>query len=139
VPFIVALTQVTSLSLRHVNMLKSEKGISLIETIVAVAILGIISAAFLGALATTSSARAENDERTSSKILAESIMENIKTENYTASYTPAIPPEFEGYTATVDTTNERNGNIQKIVITITHHRHEVLTLESYKVNRTQEE
>ena len=136
VPFIVALTQVTSLSLRHVNMFKSEKGISLIETIVAVAILGIISAAFLGALATTSTARATNDERTSSKILAESILENIKSENYTASYTPAIPPEFEGYTANVSTTSERNGNIQKIVITVSHHRHEVLTLESYKVDRT---
>jgi Tfp pilus assembly protein PilV len=42
-------------------MMKSEKGISLIETIVAVVILGIIAVAFLSALATTSAARATND------------------------------------------------------------------------------
>jgi prepilin-type N-terminal cleavage/methylation domain-containing protein len=116
--------------------MKSEKGISLLETLVAVAILGIISVAFLSALATTSTARATNEERTSAKILAESIIENIKTENFSASYEPAIPPEFPGYTASVTTASERNGNIQKITVTISHQSHQVLTLESYKVDRS---
>ncbi len=117
-------------------MMKSEKGISLIETIVAVVLLGIISASFLGALATTSSARATNEERTAAKILAETIMENIKTENYTISYNATIPDEFPGYAATVNATTERNGNIQKITVTVQHRNHDVLTLESYKVDRT---
>jgi prepilin-type N-terminal cleavage/methylation domain-containing protein len=117
-------------------MLKSEKGISLIETICAVAILGIIAVAFLSALATTSTARATNEERTSAKILAEGIIENIKTEQYSLSYEPFIPPEFVGYTAIVTTTNERNGNIQKIVVTIHHKGQDVLSLESYKVDRS---
>jgi prepilin-type N-terminal cleavage/methylation domain-containing protein len=116
--------------------LKSEKGISLIETICAVAIMGIIAVAFLSALATTSTARATNEERTSAKILAESIMENIKTENYTTVFDPVIPPEFPGYTANVIITNERNGNIQKIVVTITHKGQEVLSLEDYKMDRS---
>jgi prepilin-type N-terminal cleavage/methylation domain-containing protein len=120
----------------RIKMLKSQKGISLIETLAAVAILGIIAVAFLSALATTSTARATNDERTSAKILAESIIENIKTDSYTAEYTPVIPPEFPGYTASVTTTSERNGNIQKISVAISHKDHEVLTLESYKVDRT---
>jgi hypothetical protein len=124
----------------HFMMMKSEKGISLVETIVAVAILGIIAAAFLSALANTSSARATNDERTSAKILAESILENIKTENYSASYTPpqSLFDDFPGYTVPIpiNATNERNGNIQKIIITISHHNHEVLSLESYKVDRS---
>jgi type II secretory pathway pseudopilin PulG len=130
--------QITPLSLRHDNMFKNEKGISLIETIVAVVILGIIAVAFLSALATTSAARATNDERTSAKILAETILENIKSENYTTSYNPTIPDEFPGYTATVNATtpDERNGNIQKITITIQHHNHEVLALEGYKVDRS---
>jgi prepilin-type N-terminal cleavage/methylation domain-containing protein len=117
-------------------MLKSEKGISLIETICAVAILGIIAVAFLSALATTSTARATSEERTSAQILAESIIENIKTDNYSASYEPYIPPEFVGYTASVTTTSERNGNIQRIIVTIHHKGQDVLSLESYKVNRS---
>lgn len=116
--------------------MKSEKGISLIETIIAVVILSIISASFLGALATTSSARATNEERTAAKILAETILENIKTDNYTTSYNATIPDEFPGYSANVSTITERNGNIQKIIITIEHNNDDVLTLESYKVDRT---
>ena len=117
-------------------MMKSEKGISLIETLVALAILGIISASFLGALATTSSARATNEERTAAKILAETIMETIKTENYTPSYNATIPAEFPGYSATVEAEEERNGNIQRITITIQHSGDDVLILESYKTDRS---
>jgi prepilin-type N-terminal cleavage/methylation domain-containing protein len=123
-------------------MMKSEKGMSLLETIIAVAILGIISAAFLGALATTSTARATNEERTTAKILAESILENIKTEEYTTTYElDTVWPvdardNFPGYTPSLTTTTEKNGNIQKITVTISHHSHEVLSLESYKVDRS---
>lgn len=117
-------------------MMKSEKGISLIETLAAVAILSIICVAFLSALATTSTARATNQERTSAEILAQSIIENIKTDNYSATYATAIPSEFPGYTATITPTGERNGNLQKIIVTVFHQGHEVLTLESYKVDRS---
>jgi prepilin-type N-terminal cleavage/methylation domain-containing protein len=119
-----------------IKIIKNQKGLSLIETAAAVVILGIISVAFLSALATTSTARATNEERTSAKILAESIIENIKTDTYSVEYEPVIPPEFPGYTANVTATNERNGNIQKITVTITYKDHEVLTLESYKVDRS---
>jgi len=116
-------------------MMKSEKGISLVETLVAIAILGIISVAFLSALATTSTARATSEERTAAKILAESIIENIKTDDYLIEYEPVVPPEFTGYTASVITASERNGNIQKITVIISHQGEEVLTLENYKVER----
>jgi prepilin-type N-terminal cleavage/methylation domain-containing protein len=116
--------------------MKSEKGISLIETLVALAILAIISLAFLSALATTSTARATNQERTAAKILAETIMENIRMDTYGPSYNVTIPDEFNGYTATVNATGERNGNLQKIVVTIHHRDRDVLVLESYKVDRS---
>jgi prepilin-type N-terminal cleavage/methylation domain-containing protein len=116
-------------------MFKREKGISLIETLVAMAILSIISVSFLSALATTSTARATNEERSAAKILAETLMENIRMDNFASSYNTTVPDEFPGYSASVNATNERNGNIQKIVITIHHRDRDVLVLESYKVDR----
>jgi type II secretory pathway pseudopilin PulG len=121
--------------LEKVEPMKSEKGISLIETVVALTILAVIAVAFLSALATASTARATNQERTSSKILAETIMEDIKLDAFAPSYDVTIPDEFAGYAAIVNATTERNGNIQKIVITIQHLDRDVFVLESYKTQR----
>jgi len=116
--------------------MNSEKGSSLIETIVALALLGIISVAFLGALATTSNSRLIADEHVSARILAESQLEYIKKQTYAFSYDPVpIPAEYAGYSATIDVDNLRNGNIQKITVTVRHHDKDIETLESYKLNR----
>ena len=127
--------------LMKLKRLQGEKGISLLETIVAVVIMSIIGLGFLSALATTSSARATNEERTAAKILAEAVLEYIKTDNYSTEYTPpqSLFDDFPGYTIPIPVSaeNERNGNIQRIAITVTHHGHEVLTLETYKVDRSQ--
>jgi len=122
--------------IKMIKKIKGEKGISLLETVIAVAIMGIIAVAFLSALATTSSARAMNDERTAAKILAEGIIENIKGEDYSPTYDVVVPPEFPGYTVNVSTAVERNGNIEKITVSVYHKGHQVLTLESYKVDRS---
>lgn len=116
-------------------MMKSEKGITLIETIVAMALLGIIGVALLNGLATTSTARTTADERASAKILAECIMEEVKKEAYNSSYNITIPDEYAGYTANLTVTNFKNGSIQKLTVEIHHHDHEVLALDSYKVRR----
>jgi prepilin-type N-terminal cleavage/methylation domain-containing protein len=114
-------------------MFKGQKGFSLLETILALAILGAISASFMSGLASTSKARVVADERAAGKILAETLMEDIKSQPYEAYYTPAIPGEFPGYTATVSV--QENNYIQSINITIQHRDHDVLMLQSYKVNR----
>jgi prepilin-type N-terminal cleavage/methylation domain-containing protein len=114
--------------------MRGEKGFSLLETILALALLGIISACFLGATATTSSARVTADEKASGKILAESMMESIKKNTYAPSYDDVtVPAAFAGYSANI--TIEENNNIQDITISIIRRNHEVFALESYKVNR----
>ncbi len=114
----------------------TEKGASLIETLVALALMGIIAVSFMGGLATSSKSRSIADEHVSARLIAESQMEDIKKQTYSFSYdTAQIPPGYEGYSSTVAIDNMRNGNIQKITVAVRHHNRTIVTLESYKVNR----
>ena len=74
-----------------VRLMKSEKGFSLIEVMIAIALLGIIGTAFLGALSTASKAMFIADERATAESLARSQMEDVKSREYEA-YVPPPPP-----------------------------------------------
>jgi Tfp pilus assembly protein PilV len=116
--------------------MKREQGSSLIEVVIALALLGAIGVAFLSALATTSSSRAISNEHNAGRILAASQMESILNEAYSLSYHPVqVPPEYNGYTTAIDIDNLYDGNLQKITITVLHHDKNVTKLESYKVIR----
>jgi prepilin-type N-terminal cleavage/methylation domain-containing protein len=115
--------------------MKREKGFSLIEVIVALALLGIISVPLLSATATTSTSRVTSEERSSSKILAESIMDSIKKQPYSSSYNITVPDDYAGYIADVSVNNTQQYNLQKITVSIEHHGRDVLNLEGYKVKR----
>ena len=114
----------------------SEKGISLIETVIALALLAIIAIAFLGGLGTASQTLRLADERATAKTLAEKVMEDVKSQDFAVTYSVApIPAEYVGYTAQIDAQVLHDTNIQRIVVTIEHHSEEILFLEGYKVNR----
>ena len=141
-------------------MIKNEKGMSLIEVLIALAILGIVAAAFLSGLATASRALIIADERTTAESLARTEMEYVKSCKYTDRPTSwsyelpsgsppswdtdhTLPAGYDGYSLAVDGSifdADGDGNddtdIQKITVTVDHQNiEEVLTLEGYKVNR----
>ena len=60
----------------------SQKGLSLIEVLIAVAILGIVAVVFLSSLATSSKATIIADERTNAESLSRSELEYIKSQPF---------------------------------------------------------
>ena len=115
--------------------MKCEKGNSLIEVIVALALLGCISVLFLGSVVNSSNTRVTADGRASAKILAETVIDSVKKMPYDISYNVSVPSAFSTYSANLTVTSMSNGNIQRLAVVISHLGKEVLTLEGYKVNR----
>ena len=131
----------------------NSKGVSAIEVIIALAILGIVAVAFLGGLYTALNATSIADERSVAQSLAQSQMEYVKSCEYQVGASPSyeqtdVPsPDHAGYTISVDAppidpaTGAPLANpgddmgIQKITITIKHQGNEVFTLEGYKLDR----
>ena len=120
-----------------------EQGVALIETIVALAILGVVAVSFLSGLATTSKATFIADEQTTAESLARSQMEWAKNASYSYSatgYSPAPIPsgkDYIGYSAHISAEPLHNPDdgIQKITVTVKRSDRGVIRLEGYKVDR----
>ncbi|MFQ6122707.1 MAG: prepilin-type N-terminal cleavage/methylation domain-containing protein [Dehalococcoidales bacterium] len=120
-----------------------EQGVTLVETMVAMAILGAIAVAFLSGLATTSKAASLADERATAESLAQSQMEWVKNASYSynaTGYSPAPIPsgkDYINYSATIaaEPLHNPDDGIQKITVTVKHSDNEVIKLEGYKVDR----
>ena len=138
----------------HRLMGHSSRGFSLIEVIIALALLGIIAVAFLGALFTASKAILIADERATAESLARSQMEDVKNCSYEHGASPLYEqvdvesPTHPGYFISVDAppidpdtglplaNPDEDKSIQKIIVTVDHHEEsEVIVLEDYKVDR----
>jgi prepilin-type N-terminal cleavage/methylation domain-containing protein len=137
------LKRITS-SLRH-----NSEGMSLIEVIVALGILGLVAITFLTGVSTALKAASLADERATAQSLAQSQMEYVKSCPYDSANNPpeygldADLPVPDGYTIEVaaermDPKADGTGNddgIQKVSVTVRNHGDLVLTLEDYKVDR----
>ncbi len=75
------------------KLFQEQKGIGLIETLIGLALLGIIGVAFLNGLTTTSRAVMISQEKVAAESLAKSQVEHIKSQNYipVAQYDPNDP------------------------------------------------
>jgi prepilin-type N-terminal cleavage/methylation domain-containing protein len=133
------------LKIRKPGIVRDQSGFTLVEVVIAIALLGIVAAGLFTGLGTTSKVLLHTDARETAKNLAETQMEFVKGQIYTpgsgtAVYTPApIPPAQQGaYTASIEVFDglslvpPRDGYLQKIVVTITGPGI-TYTLEGYKV------
>lgn len=107
----------------------------LVEVLVALAILGLISVAFLQGLGMASRSVTYSDVRETAKSLAESQMDYAIDQLYAESYDPdIIPSEYPGYSADINVSDipSRDTSIQNIEVVIQYQGKQVYSLESYK-------
>jgi len=115
------------------------RGFTLIDILIAVALVGIIAIAFLSALSNASTVLIITDEQATAESLARSQMEDIKNgDGLVGSGDLPLPPVYEeaGYSATIDARLLKLG-LQEITIVITHthdgEEDDLVTLVGYKV------
>lgn len=125
------------------NFIRRESGITFMETVIALAIIGAVSVSFLNGLTTTTKSVFITDERSTAESLAESQMEWVKNASYSynaTSYSTAPIPDgkdYLQYSATVfaEPVHTPDDGIQKITVTVQRSGKGIFNLEGYKVDR----
>ncbi|TAK62063.1 MAG: hypothetical protein EPO22_07800 [Dehalococcoidia bacterium] len=118
--------------------LRSERGVTLVEALVAVAILASALVVFLGGLSTGSLATAQSDRLSTAHELARSQLEATKAAAYNPppyTYPSVAAPATYGVSAAASSISGADANIELITVQVTKGGATVFTLEGYKVNR----
>ena len=118
----------------------NERGFGLVETLAAVAILGVAVVAFVGGLSSGTIAVREGNQELVAQSLAQTQLEYVKDYSYepaATTYPTVDTPEGEGYSICVEVGSipDTDTDIQKIMVTISRDEEDILTVEDYKVNR----
>jgi prepilin-type N-terminal cleavage/methylation domain-containing protein len=140
----------------EMKLVSGQKGTTLIEVLIAIAILGMIAVPFLTALSTSSRALIIADERTTTESLIRSEIEYVRSQDYcNASWsynvdstgsTPlsgppcwpvashALPDNCKDYSLTVNASpiDGEDIGIRKITVTVWRDGEVVLTTSTYK-------
>ena len=114
--------------------MKTERGSTLIEVLLAIALIGIVSVALFFSLGTASKSLLFTKVRQTARNYAEYVMENVRNDGTTYqvspsyTFTPPTPGKYDGYTATVAAVaidpatgqplTSGDKGIQKITVTI---------------------
>lgn len=122
--------------------MKGEKGFAIIETLVALALLGIIAVAFLSGVATASKASSIANERAIAESLVRSEAEYVKNCAYQDSVSEypvdpslTVPDSWTVPPPVVGLVHATDDGIQEVTVTAEHNGEEVLSLKIYKVDR----
>ncbi len=120
--------------------IRCESGATLVETLVALAVLSTVVVTFLAGISTTSKAAFLVDTRATAMSLAQSQMEWAQSANYTSEYSPPSQPSRKDYinystNITTQSVNGTDDSIQKIIVTVKRSGETVIKLEGYKVYR----
>ena len=137
----------------RLGFLRGQKGISLLETLVAVAILGVLGAGLLTALDTNARATRQLDEEVVATNLATAYFEAIKASPYAETYNDVVadipvPPQYivdididfssDGASGDgIDWVDTYSGEtLQKIAITVSREGgRSILTICTFKTKR----
>lgn len=116
-----------------------QRGFTMVEALVGLAILGIAFVAVLAGMSTAVIAAKKADKRVTAESLAMSQMEYTKSQAFQeapATY-QAFSPLPAGYSVSAEATSipGYDGDIQKVVVTVSYEGQTVKLLEDLKVNR----
>lgn len=120
------------------RVLEGEKGVGLVEVLVAVAILGLTLVVLLAAISTGSVGVATTEERVTAENLARSQLEYTKSQTYVAvpvSYATVTPPAGYGVSVEAASVPDTDNSIQLITVTVTRDSKTLVTVEDFKVDR----
>lgn len=124
------------------GLMAGEDGATLMETLVALVLVGVIAVAFLSALTTAARSSYDVDERAMAESLARSQMEYVKSTVYVSGATQyPVSPNLTaplGWTipsTTAEPLASPDAGIQRVTVMVQRHGDTVLTVQSYKVNR----
>jgi len=124
--------------LRKLKLFQDEKGLTLVETVVTVGIVGVALVAFAVALSTGAMAVNESDQEVVVQSLARTQMEYVKGYPYDSeatTYPTVSTPADYSISVAVTSVPDTDANIQKVTANISRDGLVLLTVEDYKVDR----
>jgi prepilin-type N-terminal cleavage/methylation domain-containing protein len=127
----------------------SSRGFSMLEVVIAIALLGIIAVSILASLQTAALALISVDRRATAESLARTQMEYVKFSEYDINLEEdhplygldpqiqsTLPPDFSVETTAIRLNKDENPNdddgIQQITVTVSYQDRVVVTLEDLK-------
>ena len=125
--------------------MRNQKGFSLLEVLVSLALIGVLTTGFLGAMSNATKGAIMNDRIDTSRALAQGQMEYVKKLAFSTNAT-VYPPDpnmvngsnqfinYPGYSVAISASNaaQRSASIQTITVTIFYNNTAAATLQDCK-------